>query len=127
MKGRFKFRVWSIKNNFFVTRGCELHYILSLIYQGEIVEGDIYQQYTGINDSNDTPIYEGDILKDSWVENRPYSYSPDEEYSCDKVFEVKYEHYSFNLEEKYNREQTCIERFHREVIGNIFENPELLK
>ena len=87
----------------------------------------IVQEYTGCHDSSNKEIYEGDIVKDTWRENRPYSYSPDEEYDCETIFEVKYNDCSFNLERKYSGEQTCVDRFHREVIGNIFENPELLK
>lgn len=84
-------------------------------------------EYTGLTDSQGNPICEGDIVKDTWKETKPYSYRPDEEYDCETIFEVKYKDYSFNLERKYSREQTCVDDFHREVIGNIFENPELLK
>jgi len=59
MNNRFKFRVWDFTIKRFDTQ----------IYQvgeqfGHPSSCDwIAQQYTGLTDSNDNPIYEGDILK----------------------------------------------------------------
>ena len=83
-------------------------------------------QYTGCIDSNGKEIYEGDIVKDTWKENRPYGYRPDEWDDTEEVFVVKYHGCSFNLTNTYGGHQTCIEEFNRVVIGNIYENPELL-
>ncbi len=134
MNRELKFRVWDSSSNKFVRNNQnEIAFDLwdwadlmsnCLIYPTEHYK---FQQYTGLTDSKGSPIYEGDIVRDTWKENRPYSYSPDEEYDCSGVFEVVYKDYSFNLERKYSREQTCVDGFYREVIGNIFETPNLLK
>jgi len=142
MDDRFKFRVWDkITNQYLQELGIYYWHIpysldgeeitgeANLVGLSELLKHDnfITQQYTGLTDSNDKPIYEGDIVKDTWRESHPYSYRPDEEYNHDEIFEVKYKDYSFNLDKKYSREQTHIEGFRREVIGNIFETPQLLK
>ena len=87
----------------------------------------VIQRFTGLFDDNGKEIYEGDIIKDTWKENHPYGYLPDKEYDMDKIFEVKYSGCSFNLEFERSEAQICVENFHREIIGNIFETSELLK
>lgn len=70
-------------------------------------------QFTGLNDKNGTRVFEGDILK-----------SP----SDDIVFEIKWRNPMFIFSDKngitrgINYPLTAFE-----VIGNIHENPELLK
>ncbi len=121
MSREHKYRVYSFLDKCF-------HYFDIYAYPSGIAGGvSEPQQYTGCHDSANKEIYEGDIVKDTWKENRPYSYSPDEEYDCEKIFEVKYNDYSFNLERKYSGEKTCVDGFHREVIGNIFEHKHLLE
>ena len=63
MSRELKFRVWSVKNNCFVTNGCNMSVLLSLEYEGAINSKDIYQQYTGLKDKNGNPIYEGDFIR----------------------------------------------------------------
>jgi len=74
-------------------------------------------QYTRIKDKNDVEIYEGDILKTS-----------------DNIEIVVWheEYCAFYLENKRVNSTTCMSYYHNkrggcEVIGNIYENPELLE
>ena len=86
----------------------------------------VIQQFTGLLDTNGKEIYEGDIVLEVWDENRPYGYSPDEIISCSETYEIIYTAPKFKF---YNRidSQTFIENYTMRVVGNIFENTELLK
>ena len=71
-------------------------------------------QSTGLKDKNGTEIYEGDIIKNSY----------------DEIYTVKWFDAAFYLEEKYNGGFDYHELHledNKKVIGNIYENPELLE
>lgn len=77
----------------------------------------IIMQYTGLNDKNGNEIYEGDIL-DFEFNNRQY--------------QVFFNECSFKVQriDHLNRNLYLLEDYptwDMEVIGNIYENPELLK
>lgn len=86
------------------------------------LEHIILMQYTGLKDKNGKEIYEGDILKQA-----------DEdiivaEYKCLEV--DAFEGIGFNLWSfigEYNKFDCARLQSELEVIGNIYENPELLK
>ena len=73
-------------------------------------------QYTGLKDKNNKEIYEGDILSNGNNE-KPYKVIF-ENGSFRAEFEEDFEEYSFDLIDVVA--QGC------EIIGNIYENPELL-
>ena len=130
MKREIKFRVWRTDLKRF------LHYhelyvlrinpLFSLIWNGQTgvrsdIRFEIFQQYTGLKDKNGKEIYEGDTLKGKLL------------YSTGDLLETR-------GEVIYNSERTCFDfnakkirtylwmlKEDIEVIGNIFETPELLK
>jgi len=75
----------------------------------------ILMQYTGLKDKNDKEIYEGDIIKN-------YSKSFGAEFV---IKEVKFTEFLMNYGYDHYEMGEIAEEIY-EVIGNIYENPELL-
>lgn len=135
MSRAIKFRVWSRKEGTWekwFTFLCGDGYLYQENYQGVDPAYDqgnyVIQQFTGLLDSNNKEIYEGDILK---VPNR------------DTLYKVVYYEYiasfqflpidydvdvmTFRMRTNYNNyiaNMRMTETY--SIIGNIFENPELL-
>ena len=85
-------------------------------------EGDIIlMQYTGLKDSNGIEIFEGDIVK-LWGLEPGYAFTSDSIVELPHNYEVKYSDCMFNILEMRLDSWEQIE-----VIGNIYENPELLE
>lgn len=77
-------------------------------------------QYTGLKDKNLEEIYEGDIV------NIRGSTFYQGYWEIDEIFEVVYDKYGFLLKNKDYKESFWIAE-EIEVVGNIYENAELLK
>lgn len=69
-------------------------------------------QYTGLKDENGTEIYEGDIVRHAADEG---------------VYKVIFEDGGFYVKNLFEYDFQTINEYPLEVIGNIYENAELLK
>jgi uncharacterized phage protein (TIGR01671 family) len=123
---QLKFRAWDKleKRFFYPDKGYQGHYVLTLNGQFQNLQngsgGDEYvvQQFTGLKDSKGNEIYEGDII--SYLQHL-FNVSPDK-YPV-KTKEVKWK----NMKGCWNVYESQAGEDNLEVIGNIFENSDLLK
>lgn len=132
MKDRFKYRYWDKRINkmFYPERNDNFSYYVN---NSDIIET---MQCTGLKDKNNKLIYEGDIL-DLYVSSKKlYRYEVKYEIgsfmlvSQDEIFDFPnvWNDYVYPLSQlyyEYQNEENCIDECG--VIGNIYENPELLK
>lgn len=105
---------WGNLNNQYNTLNCLTYEHLEIM------------QYTGLKDKNDKEIYEGDITKSCEGYVRQVVWKDN---SWKYYWKVKktYQGESY-LENIYNTMgETSSKRFGDEIIGNIYENPNLLK
>jgi len=121
-----KFRAWDKKRKF-IFRVTELVWdFLSKVEikdrtTGFVLKENDYDlmQYTGLKDKNGKEIYEGDILS--------YGMWSDDKGSCIyKVYWNEEDALFDTLDLRHNQEMTHVETFGAEIIGNIYENPELV-
>ena len=140
-KRTIKFRAWNIPNKtmyYDVQNG-----ILAENEKGQVVlgvslgtlckdAGSIVMQFTGLLDKNGKEIYEGDILKkmgtdySKWEEN---NYEGEEPLIMEKIDVATMERFPtyWLKNEDFGYEGEDLENhFNWEVVGNIYENPELL-
>ena len=132
MTREIKFRAWNKtkEKSYFDTSIMEQKYMDSGymtyfdIFNVNVPEKDyVLMQYTGLKDKNGVEIYEGDICKikiyinkvEDWIYN---SLTQKERETGEKIFVV--ESPLFNNQPELNADYI-------EVIGNIYENPELLE
>ena len=86
-------------------------------------------QYTGFKDSNGADIYEGDIVKRTYLFDGAF----DRMHTGEVVYDEEYARYVISKPNKYINPKTedlgnmLSDKSAYEVIGNIYENPELLE
>lgn len=146
MSRSLKFRVWSKNENKYLSQDDLVNFWIRPNdfttcfmewrsgFDGETVfetkESDfVYQQYAGLKDKNDKEIYEGDIVKT--VPDYMSSIINISKYSAGEVrwwnegFAVCQEVVGATRISDYAHCECCPSSL--EVLGNIFETPELLK
>ncbi len=140
MTREIKFRAWNKKNKLFITNDDEFkEYMIGLdgkfyrmdFYSGILGYEDgnliwnelkdiILMQYTGLKDENGKEIYEGDIIK--------HSYN-DEKFIVPNFTPISRLYEATSIKPHYygNDDWMSFSEVDWEVIGNIYQNPELLK
>jgi uncharacterized phage protein (TIGR01671 family) len=136
MNNRFNFRMWDINTKRFYYM--YLDELIGLTRTISIPKDATIQQYTGLNDKNNIEVYEGDIIINT---------TSKEEYCSPAVIVWgKYEFVGFALAYKRNKLEDyhaplihkingvdLVEEFSLskigiyQIVGNVSENPELLK
>ena len=135
MQREIKFRAWDkvekafvVPLDFCITGMGQLLLTKSneLISFGEFKEiaDDRYlvMQYTGLKDKSGREIYEGDIIKFIYK----YRILNAEVYFCEILYEWRLKK-QFLIGEKITMPFSLLIESDFEIIGNIYENPELLK
>jgi len=127
-----KFRIWDKVDRQYLKELGVYYWHVSRSLDGEELEGEanlydlsillrnesfVVQQFTGLTDCKGNPIYEGDIIK---LEGSPYTY------------EVVWNKWQWGIDSKgvvtdFIQGFTSAVEDRAIIIGNIFENPELLK
>lgn len=91
--------------------------------QVEIDENTICQ-YTGLTDKNGNKIWENDVVKHYYNQNKPTRFTIGTIcWNADKMRYERYERSSQYEHKIFSVSYDCV----YEVIGNIFDNPELLE
>ena len=120
MNREFEFRAWLTEYNKMVniySWNIWQEYFMCSEYDSEFyLDETPIMQYTGLKDKNGKEIYEADILFESFGEK--YYKVVFENGSFKAEFEGDFEEHSFDLIDVVA--QGC------EVVGNIYESPELL-
>lgn len=97
-----------------------------LAYRGIAVQENTVGQFTGLHDAKGNPIYEGDIIKGDreymhlirYDEERAQFTATGLQYIDDRIFD------KMNAGCVY---QSWIDEFQKVVVGNRYDNPELMK
>lgn len=131
MNRQLKFRVWDklAERMIYPHNDNQQHFIIDLngrfhnLQNGSGGDDYVIQQYTGLTDNNDDPIYEGDILKNHYdVGNNIIGQVLYEADHGGYIFQWKRRGQDYKI-----TNLNCDVAFESVIVGNIFENSELLK
>jgi len=135
MVQEIKFRVWNKELNKFDYFNFNNIFQYQQTFQYHLIEGNKFEQFTGYVDIDKTEIFEGDVLRfiDKWEWYKgKYGikmYFADNERKKELQAQYDAEPYEERIVDDIRDEwlnSSEIQRY-RKVIGNIYQNPELLK
>ena len=124
-----KFRVWDKKENEMYDWDKIIHFdqetmcMMTILSEAPNDNDWVWSQFTGLNDKNNKEIYEGDILKITCKFELRKGIEVDVVDWADNCYGFGCS--DWNLFELANNQKKGKQEF--EVIGNIYENPELLQ
>lgn len=109
-----------------INKICDIHSFMDLV---------VKRQFTGLKDKSGVEIYEGDIVKAFTVYGMNYDYSFDDNNDPINIYEIVFDDGCFQFKNTKQwsdgtndwRSIENVELFKVEVIGNIYENQDLLK
>lgn len=115
MQREIKFRAWDIPDEISFPDGCMSYFGINNFLKGDY---DVLMQYTGLKDKNGKEIYEGDIVK---FEKRWDNKELSDVVTMERFPRYWLKNETFGYEgEELDDPQEC------EVIGNIYQGPELI-
>jgi len=85
----------------------------------------ILMQYTGLKDRNNKEIYEGDVVKAT--KSNPYAFGLEKYRGIDGKYEIIFCEGNFTIYKGLLMMEDTVNLMGLEIIGNIYENPELIK
>ena len=123
----YKFRYW---DTFDKKEPKMVYFNFNKLLAGTVYPGkETVMQYTGLTDKNGKDIYEGDIV--SYLDGNEWS--TESGYECEEFlnrgvinFDTEYARYDVTNKEGVDYEDVFEGGGDFEVLGNIYENPELL-
>ncbi|MOA33147.1 YopX protein [compost metagenome] len=99
-------------------------WLLDFPHVEDFSEDTIWLEYTGLKDKKGVEIYDGDIIDGSWI-------NPMSQEKVIRQYKVTFNKGKYNAElighHPYGSTMLYFENENAEVIGNIYENPELIE